>query len=92
MRKAKYMPVMEPTLQAPTPPSPRTEQVRALAVILREEFSVPFVFYDAATGEPAWDAEGMDGERCRFWIYPSWRSCGPAAGRGPSCSATAAFT
>jgi HD-GYP domain-containing protein (c-di-GMP phosphodiesterase class II) len=28
------------------------EQARALGVVLREEFGVPFRFYDAATGEP----------------------------------------
>src|SRR5437899_6306662 len=34
-----------------------SDQARALAVVLREEFGVPFTFYDAETGELAWQDE-----------------------------------
>src|SRR5262245_43405428 len=35
----------------------RTDQAKALAVVLREEFGIPFTFYDAETGEVFWRAE-----------------------------------
>ncbi|HZT83389.1 MAG TPA: hypothetical protein VFA26_24375, partial [Gemmataceae bacterium] len=37
---------------------PLAEQARALAIVLREEFGVPFAFYDLAAGEPVGDAGG----------------------------------
>ena len=37
------------------------EQAKALAVVLREEFGVPFAFYNAANGAEIRDEEQTDG-------------------------------
>jgi HD-GYP domain-containing protein (c-di-GMP phosphodiesterase class II) len=39
---------------------PRSHELKALAVILREEFEVPFRFFDSATGDPVDEPEHGD--------------------------------
>ena len=39
------------------------DQAKALALILREEFGVPFAFYDATTGEAVWGRDSGQGDK-----------------------------
>jgi HD-GYP domain-containing protein (c-di-GMP phosphodiesterase class II) len=51
----------------PKSPGPESKEVKALAVVLREEFEIPFRFYDAATG----DLAVMPGQGESAWAIPS---------------------
>ncbi|MCI0462728.1 MAG: hypothetical protein L0Z62_37745, partial [Gemmataceae bacterium] len=49
----------------------RTDQARALAVVLRQEFGVPFAFYDAETGEPVWQADDLARPPAEVFLEPA---------------------
>lgn len=59
----------------------QTDQAKALSLILREEFGVPFVFYDALTGEEVWGPRSRDPGQTIVELTPAAAATLAAEGR-----------